>query len=306
MTQFSVIVPTYKRNDRLCKTLRCWLAQDFDDFEMIVVDQSPLHDETTSAFLKSIENKIIYITSETPNLPAARNLGIRASQGQTIVFCDDDISVGPETLTALAESFIDPSIRAVTGFVIFEELPQRMITNISHKQHYGSAKKTKELIPVNDFIGGFMSFRRSLFDQVGEFDEWVGSQRTAAGEDFEFSQRAKLAGIQFFLNPSIEVVHEINLAGGCGKAEMSIDERKFLSNRMAYYAYLKNSRGIVGYLAAILKCYRATVLNRSILNLNPLFHIERHLRFVRALRFAIQAARHQPRQSALFRPTQTL
>ncbi|MGH8129170.1 MAG: glycosyltransferase family 2 protein, partial [Gammaproteobacteria bacterium] len=43
----SLIIPTYKREELLVNTLRCALAQDRDDYEIIVVDQTPQHDPAT-------------------------------------------------------------------------------------------------------------------------------------------------------------------------------------------------------------------------------------------------------------------
>ena len=296
----SVIIPTYRRDDSLCRTLEMLLAQDWRDFELVVVDQSPRHNEETERYLERIRDKILYIKSPNPNLPAARNTGVRASSGAIVVFFDDDIQVPPFTLTQLVNSFNDPRVDGVTGFVVFDTGPGGVVRSVSFEKHYRNHDNSYQLIPVHDFIGGFMSFRRNVFEQVGFFDEWVGSQPTARGEDFEFCRRVHVAGRRLFLNPAISVTHEPALPGGCGAASVPLHERQFLILRIRFYAYLKNRRreGLTGFAPAIYRCYRSHILNRSILTFDPRFHYRRHQQFVRAMRFALHAARERN----VFRP----
>jgi glycosyltransferase involved in cell wall biosynthesis len=290
----SVIIPTYHRDDSLCRTLQTLLAQDWPDFELIVVDQSPRHNEETARYLEQIRDRILYITSSNPNLPAARNTGVRASSGLIVVFFDDDIQVPSSALTQLVNSFNDPNVDGVSGFV-FDTRPGGVVRSLSFEKHFRNHRNSTRLIPVHDFIGGFMSFRRDVFVQVGFFDEWIGSQPTALGEDFEFCRRLHIAGRRLFLNPAIAVIHEPALAGGCGKTLVALDERRFLTLKMRFYAYLKNRRsdGPRGFAAAIYRCYRSHILNRSILTLDPTFHYRQHRQFFQALRFALEASRQR-------------
>jgi glycosyltransferase involved in cell wall biosynthesis len=293
MPAVSVIIPTYRRDESLCRTLEMLLAQDWPNFELIVVDQLPQHKEETERYLERIRDRILYITSPTPNLPAARNTGIRASSGPIVVFFDDDIQVPASTLTQLVNSYNDPKVDGVSGFVVFDTSPEGVVRSVSFEEHYRRHRNRARLIPVHDFLGGFMSFRRNVFAQVGFFDEWVGSQPTARGEDFEFCRRLHVAGRRLFLNPAISVIHEPALAGGCDTTLVALDERRFLTLKIRFYAYLKNRRrdGLRGFAPVIYRCYRSHILNRSILTLDPRFHYRQHQQFFRAMRFALHAAR---------------
>jgi GT2 family glycosyltransferase len=291
----SVIIPTYRRDDSLCRTLETLLAQDCRDFELIVVDQSPRHNEETERYLDSIRDKILYITSPNPNLPAARNTGVRASSGAIVVFFDDDIQVPPSTLAELINSYDDAAVDGVTGFLVFDTGPGGVVRSVSFENHFRNHRNSSQLISVHDFLGGFMSFRRTVFEQVGFFDEWVGSQPTAKGEDFEFCRRLHVAGRRLFLNPAISVIHEPALPGGCGTTLVPLHEQQFLVLKSRFYAYLKNRRsdGLGGFAPVIYRCYRSHILNRSILTVDPRFHYRRHQQFVRAMRFALHAARQR-------------
>lgn len=291
----SVIISTYRRDESLCRTLASLLAQDWQPFEVIVVDQLPQHNEGTRSYIEQIQGRINYITSDNPNLPAARNTGVRASRGDIVVFCDDDVQIPPSTLAKLSDSYNDPKVDGVTGFVIHETQPDGVVSLVSFEGHFRNRRDDVRLLPVHDFTGEFMSFRRNVFEQVGYFDEWIGTQPMAMGEDFEFCRRLHVAGRHLFLNPAISVFHEPKLDGGCGKTQFLLEEKQFQNLRMRFYAYLKNRRndGLSGFASAIYRCYRSHVLNRSALSLDPRFHYQRHRQFFRALRFALEAARQR-------------
>jgi glycosyltransferase involved in cell wall biosynthesis len=271
------------------------LAQDWQNFEVIVVDQLPQHNEKTKRYLEQIRDQIQYITSNNPNLPAARNAGVRTSSGRIVVFCDDDVQVPSSTLAQLVNSYNDPKVDGVSGFIIHETRPNGMVSRVSFEKQFRNHRNGARLIPVHDFTGGFMSFRREVFEQVGYFDEWIGTQPMAMGEDFEYCRRLHIAGRHLFLNPAISVLHEPKLDGGCGKTQFMLDEKEFQILGMRFYAYLKNRRnnGLSGFAFAIYRCYRSHVLNRSMFSLNPGFHYQRHRQFFRALRFALEAARQR-------------
>ena len=88
----SVIVPTYKREVELCTTLQDMLAQDYPHYEILVVDQTPRHDESTQAFLDALPaDRVRRIQLDSANLPAARNVGLREAHADVVVFVDDDV-----------------------------------------------------------------------------------------------------------------------------------------------------------------------------------------------------------------------
>jgi glycosyltransferase involved in cell wall biosynthesis len=94
--KLSVIIPTKNRRKVLEKCLKAIVAQDIDkkNFEIIVVDDGSV-DETAN-FMKHFinvakENNIFYYLQQNKNPAAARNLGFEKSQGELVLFNDDDI-----------------------------------------------------------------------------------------------------------------------------------------------------------------------------------------------------------------------
>src|SRR5215510_12015466 len=92
----SVVVVTYNRDESLRHTLTCLVNQEPPPREILVVDQSREHDETTLEFLDQLRERerITYLHQVEPNAQKARNTAIREASGRVLLFVDDDISAG--------------------------------------------------------------------------------------------------------------------------------------------------------------------------------------------------------------------
>jgi glycosyltransferase involved in cell wall biosynthesis len=84
----SVIIPTYNRKDKVVEAIKSVVDQDFDNVEIIVVDDGST--DGTAEFLKSLNLPVIVITQLNGGVSNARNTGIRASKGKYIAFLDSD------------------------------------------------------------------------------------------------------------------------------------------------------------------------------------------------------------------------
>jgi glycosyltransferase involved in cell wall biosynthesis len=92
----SVIIPTFNREHCVRQSLDSVLAQTFQDFELIVVDDGST--DGTVEILKSYGDKIRLICQKNAGAGAARNAGIRAAQGKHVAFLDSDDQWRPEKL----------------------------------------------------------------------------------------------------------------------------------------------------------------------------------------------------------------
>ena len=111
----SVIVPTYQREQVLCDTIAYLLDLSYPHYELIVVDQTPLHEPQTEQFLQQVAPRIRYIQIDQVGMCHARNVGIEAAKGDIILFCDDDIIPPPDLLTNHVRHYRDPAVGGVTG-----------------------------------------------------------------------------------------------------------------------------------------------------------------------------------------------
>ena len=104
----SVIVPTYKRPTNLKTAISSVLEQDYQDYEILIINDngegSPYNEETDAAIeslkLRDPMGRIRYIKhSENRNGAAARNTGIMRARGEYISFLDDDDMYLPNRLS---------------------------------------------------------------------------------------------------------------------------------------------------------------------------------------------------------------
>ncbi len=286
----SIIVPTYRRDRVLCETLDSLLAQDYPHCEVLVADQSPNHEPATLAYLQQVRDRIRYLQLAQANLPAARNHAIRASCGAIVVFFDDDVLVPPDTISRLVETYAEPRVWSATGFV---PGPGESELDL-YRRYFGPEVQPDQVRSIppfrcDHFIGCFMSFRREVFARIGYFDEWLGTQTMAAGEDKDFCRRIVQAGLGVHLNPAIVVRHLAAPSGGCNRRSLDPDQVRREQMRLNAYTIFKTRAhpGLLGWLLAFLRCYRETVLANVCLR--PHLLLRHHWALYAGFRNAIRA-----------------
>lgn len=88
---FSIIVPVYKVEEYLDQCITSVLEQTYGDFELILVDDgSPDNSGKICNVYAERDNRIIVIHQKNGGSSAARNSGIKKTQGQYILFLDGD------------------------------------------------------------------------------------------------------------------------------------------------------------------------------------------------------------------------
>lgn len=113
----SVIVPCYKQAGFLPETLDCILAQTYNNWECIVIDDgSPDNTEEVAGEYVKKDSRIKYMRQENQGVSAARNNAIRHSNGKYILPLDADDLITPiylEEAVAYFESH--PECKLVYG-----------------------------------------------------------------------------------------------------------------------------------------------------------------------------------------------
>lgn len=98
MPFFSIVIPTRNRPQLLAEAVRSVVSQTFSSFELIVVD-----DNGSVPLLVDEDDQRVRVVRNSTGLGAAasRNVGMRLSKGDWIVFLDDDDGWYPRRLEAI-------------------------------------------------------------------------------------------------------------------------------------------------------------------------------------------------------------
>lgn len=216
----SIIIPTYNRDEPLRDSLECCLSQDYPNYEIIVVDQSDKKFPEKEKFLELNKKRIRLLFSSEPNAALARNIGIKKSKGDIVIFLDDDVVFGKDLIKNHVSAYVSNNIGAIAGRVETEGQPvEPERKNTGRITWWGkftdgfSSKIRQEVMTV---ITCNASWRRIVFDKVGYFDEkFTGPLR----EDTDLSLRTRKDGYKIFFEPKATVVHKRAETGGFRKSE---------------------------------------------------------------------------------------
>lgn len=117
---FSVVVPLYNKGHTVIETMRTVLAQDFGDFEVIVVNDGSTDDGPAKLERAFTDSRIRMIHQQNQGAAAARNLGVQVARHELIAFLDADDLWEPGYLSAMkeaAEQFPQAGIYCCAGTI---------------------------------------------------------------------------------------------------------------------------------------------------------------------------------------------
>jgi glycosyltransferase involved in cell wall biosynthesis len=206
----SVAIPTRNRADKVRRAVESILANSIADFELIVVDQST--DDKTKEALTTIDDKRLrYIPTDTVGVSISRNIAVRASRADTIVFTDDDCVCDKEWLASIvAEYERDPTLMGVYGRVVPYGLPRSgMICPCINESTQRLVLEGPAIPHIALGGGNNMSFKKEVFRRVGLFIESLGPGTWLNhAEDTEFSYRVLWSRCKIVYSPAPLVRHD--------------------------------------------------------------------------------------------------
>jgi glycosyltransferase involved in cell wall biosynthesis len=168
--QVTVVIPSFERHAQLDELLLCLAAQEFRDFEVVIVDQSR---ELWPRWQEDFGFPVNYWHTHVRGAVRARNTGAFFARGQIIAFTDDDCRPAPDWLSAAVGHFLAEPIVGIEGLIESDHLfdPEfRPVTNVGFE---GIGFMTANLlVRTEDFmtLGGFdLAFDRPHFREDTDF-----------------------------------------------------------------------------------------------------------------------------------------
>lgn len=189
MPEVSVVIPTYNSARYVIEAVNSVLAQTYQDFEVLVIDDGST-DETAAA-MSRYQAPVRYIQQPNGGVAVARNRGIAESRGRYVAFLDADDTWLPHKLERQLAALQDqPNYRAsYAAFTVVDASLNPL--GISRSQRQASA--LEDLLLRGNIIGSICTVlcERALFELVGGFDpalsqcaDWDMWVRLAAQTEF--------------------------------------------------------------------------------------------------------------------------
>lgn len=263
----SIVIATLNREQVLCNTIRSVFEKSQGrSFELIVVDQSEAHEESTTRYLAALGDRIVYRRVSYKSLPRARNEGLSLARGEVVLFIDDDVEILPGFFDGHLAPYADPRVWVVTGPTPLSGERIKSRHEISDEEYRGLLADDKLFIHV-DFdhapcswaVGCNFSVRKSAALGVGAFD--VNFLANAIGEDAEFCGRIKKHGGIIYYSGRAALVHLVEKSGGCRTDVGATYVKMFAYNQNYFLRAIGKPWSSV--LKSNLRSYRQFVMNRS-------------------------------------------
>lgn len=209
--QVSVVVPAYNVSSYIEEALVSLERQSFQEFEVLVVDDGST-DGTADVVKPFCQRDSRFRLLQKPNggLSSARNYGIRHACTEYIALLDGDDVYEPDKLAnhvAILDRTADVGVVYSASRAIRDDgRPTFMILS-------GKPVKSDPLLALlcKNFVGHGSNavFRRSLFEEVGEFDETLRSS-----EDLDFWLRiAATQRWRFYREPRVLCCYRVRPSG---------------------------------------------------------------------------------------------
>ncbi|GGI06069.1 glycosyltransferase [Egicoccus halophilus] len=208
--RISVVVPAFRRPDRLAALLEALAAQDLarEAFEVVVVDDGspePLA-PTGEAFSSRLQVRVHRQTNAGP--AAARNTGAEVARAPLLAFTDDDCRPAPDWLRhLLAAAEADPT--AMLGGRVVNAVEGDAAAEASQQLVAFLYQWWDDDHPSRFFASNNLAVPTAAFRQLGGFD--TGFPRPG-GEDRELCERWHATGCPLREAP-LAVVHHHHAMG---------------------------------------------------------------------------------------------
>ena len=206
-----VAIPTYLREEALRETLRGLRAQTRPPDEILVIDQNP------ASAARAVPSGFRRLQLEAPNLPAARNLALRETGCEVLIFIDDDVALPPDFVAAHAHNYQDPAVDAVGGRVLQPVPPPLPVPARSGASLFDfeclDLASTERQTGIANFRGCNHSVRVRVLRELGGYDE--GFIGWAFREDTDAAIRLWKAGRCIVFDPEAVLTHLALPTGGC-------------------------------------------------------------------------------------------
>lgn len=230
MVLVSVVTPTYNRADRIHRAIESVLAQTYEEWEHVIVDDAST-DDTRSVVKSYDDDRIRYIRhEENRRQAAARNTAIEAAEGEYVAFLDSDDEWRPTKLEKQVDYMDDRDEAWVgvytDGTTLRDSRVKAVLASLFPYEirQEGSEELIRDILTMQGNIsaGSSLLARTETVRATGGFDESLPRH-----EDLDFTLRLLKMGKLGYIDEKLFVVHE---SADPSADVMAESKRQYLAN----------------------------------------------------------------------------
>lgn len=172
----SCILPTYNGAKYLQEALDALSSQDFESFEVLIVDDCST-DETPAIAEAHCHRDLrfrVIRNSRNIKLPASLNVGFREARGQYWTWSSDDNFHNPDAFRILSETL---DRRSEVGLVYTDQILVDEFGQITQN----ARAIAPGMLVFGNTVGASFLYRKAVAEQAGEYDE-----NLFLAEDFDY------------------------------------------------------------------------------------------------------------------------
>ena len=202
----SVIIPTYKRPEKLVRCLESVFKSTYENIEVIVINDDPKSD--LRAIIQKFKMRLIQHKKEV-YVVKSRNEGARLAKGRILFFVDDDNILDKSAIENLVSKYISMKNAGLIGPLMYDSSGDLWFyggkaTWINpNVKPVPKTELNKEMIETDAIPNAYM-VSRELYLKIGGEDSNFPTH-----EELDLAQRLKLAGYKNYIYTKAITIHDI-------------------------------------------------------------------------------------------------
>lgn len=249
----SIIIPVFNRYDYLKRCIESIKKQDYDNYEIIVVDDGST--ENLSGISKICD---IYIKNSIKSGPGfSRNTGALRSSGEILLFLDSDTELLPGVLKGIVSIFKNEANIGIVGgsgplnksinkldYIIGKTYSY---FGVSNKIHYylNNIKDKNEIIDCDNIESACLAIKKIKYEELGGFDPYWGY----GGEDRDLCLSVKISGQRVVISPLVKVIHYRTISDNTERDKRKLHhymQIRYMQVALKKYGFMGGIRWVIG------------------------------------------------------------
>jgi glycosyltransferase involved in cell wall biosynthesis/peptidoglycan/xylan/chitin deacetylase (PgdA/CDA1 family) len=174
-----------------------------EEYEVIVVVDGSTDGSADALRSLELDIPLTVIEQENAGVSAARNSGAEIARGEFLLFLDDDMVAGPDLLDQHDRAQSEKAALVLGHVPIHPDSPRNFLSDAVGawaKDRLERLSQSDISEQMQDWVMGQSSISRSLFFELGRFDDTFTREGSYGNEDLEFCYRVRQAGVPIVFN----------------------------------------------------------------------------------------------------------